>query len=60
MNDVKQDKKAVEVRLVTAQARKLETKSSLSRPNPYTTDWTDMSDLTRRALELHQSKGSKS
>ena len=34
---------------------KFETKSSLSRPNPYTTDWTDMSDLTWRELQVRPS-----
>jgi len=47
-------KKSEEVKLVTTQARKLETKGSMSRPNPYTTDWTDMSDLTRRQLQNRQ------
>lgn len=44
-----------EIRLVTTEARTLNTKSSLERPNPYTTDWTDMSDLTRREVQLRQS-----
>lgn len=45
-------KELVPVKLVTSQARKLETKTSLTHRNPYTTDWTDMSDITRRELQL--------
>jgi len=52
--DEQEKKKSEEVKLVTAPARKLETKDSMSRPNPYTTDWTDMSDLTRRELQNRQ------
>lgn len=47
------DKKAVaeeSEKLVTAPARTLESKESLASPNPYTTDWTDMSELTRKQL----------
>jgi len=53
MND-QAKKKSEEVKLVTTQPRKLETKGSMARPNPYTTDWTDMSDLTRRELKNPQ------
>lgn len=37
-------------KLVTAPARTLDSKESLAKPNPYTTDWTDMSEMTRRLL----------
>ena len=37
-------------KLVTAPVRTLESKESLASPNPYTTDWTDMSELTRKQL----------
>ena len=47
-------RKPEEVKLVTAPARTLESKGSMSRPNPYTTDWTDMSDLTRREVQNKQ------
>lgn len=53
MNDQPKSKPE-EVKLVTAPARTLESKGSMSRPNPYTTDWTDMSDLTRREVQNKQ------
>ena len=55
----KDTKQAALVKLVTAQPKKLETKASLSRPNPYTTDFTDMSDMTRRQLQSGRNGGSK-
>lgn len=36
--------------VVTTEVRKLDTKESLSEPNPYTLDWNDMAEITKRHL----------
>ena len=57
MSDIERKKlPADSEKLVTAPARSLESKESLAVPNPYTTDWTDMSDMTRKLLALRGSQ----
>ena len=51
-NEEKKDVAEESEKLVTAPTRTLESKESLASPNPYTTDWTDMSELTRKQLSL--------